>query len=76
MRRAMAEAVVGDDVFGAANGSFSELATASVTKLAPKPANLSFEQAAAVPMAALTALQGLRDKGQIKAGQKVLINGA
>ena len=66
----------GDEVFGVGSGSFAEYAVAGKTKLALKPANLSFEAAAAVPIAAFTALQGLRDKGQIQAGQKVLINGA
>jgi NADPH:quinone reductase-like Zn-dependent oxidoreductase len=66
-----------DEVFGdIGHGSFAEYACAPESKLALKPANLSFEEAAAVPMAALTALQGLRDKGQIHPGQKVLINGA
>jgi 2-desacetyl-2-hydroxyethyl bacteriochlorophyllide A dehydrogenase len=66
----------GDDVFGVSVGGFAEYVCAADTKVARKPANLSFEAAAAVPVAAFTALQGLRDKGQIKAGQKVLINGA
>jgi NADPH:quinone reductase-like Zn-dependent oxidoreductase len=67
----------GDEVFGMLeHGSLAEYACAAEDWLAPKPANLTFEQAAAVPMAALTALQGLRDVGQIQAGQKVLINGA
>ena len=67
---------VGDGVFGVAKGSFAEYAIVSVKKLALKPANLSFEQAAVVPTSASTALQGLRDKGKVKAGQKVLIIGA
>ncbi len=67
----------GDDVFGAIpTGSFAEYACARENALALKPANISFEQAAAVPIAALTALQGLRDKGQIQPGQKVLVQGA
>jgi NADPH:quinone reductase-like Zn-dependent oxidoreductase len=66
----------GDEVFGVARGAFAEYVSASETKLALKPANLTFEQAAAVPIAAFTALQGLRDKGRIQSGQKVLINGA
>ena len=69
----------GDEVFGVTTGSaggFAEYASASDTHLALKPANLSFEAASAVPVAALTALQGLRDKGQIQPGRKVLINGA
>jgi NADPH:quinone reductase-like Zn-dependent oxidoreductase len=67
----------GDDVFGdIGHGGFAEYACARENRLATKPANLSFEEAAAVPMAALTALQGLRDKGRIQSGQKVLINGA
>jgi NADPH:quinone reductase-like Zn-dependent oxidoreductase len=67
----------GDDVFGdIGHGGFAEYACARENRLATKPANLSFEEAAAVPMAALTALQGLRDKGRIQPGQKVLINGA
>ncbi len=67
----------GDEVFGdVSRGSFAEYAVAAERSLAFKPANLSFEAAAAVPVAALTALQGLRDSGKIQAGQKVLINGA
>ncbi len=66
----------GDEVFGIASGSFAEYACAPATKLAPKPANLSFAQAAAVPVSALTALQGLRDQGKVQPGQKVLIVGA
>lgn len=65
----------GDEVFGVAPGSFAEYVTNSASKFAHKPAKLSFEQAAAVPVAAFTALQGLR-KGQLRAGQKVLIDGA
>ena len=64
------------DVFGHHYAGFAEYVTASETDLALKPANLSFEEAAAVPLAAKTALQGLRDLGQIHSGQKVLINGA
>lgn len=69
----------GDEVFGVSAGSmggFAEYACTAENNVALKPANLSFEAAAAVPVAALTALQGLRDKGQIQPGQKVLINGA
>jgi NADPH:quinone reductase-like Zn-dependent oxidoreductase len=66
----------GDEVFGIGAGSFAEYACAGEAKLALKPANLSFEAAAAVPVAAFTALQGLRDRGQVHAGQTVLINGA
>jgi len=70
----------GDEVFGDLSGSgfggFSEYACAQEGDLALKPANLSFEEAAAVPMAAVTALQGLRNMGQIQSGQQVLINGA
>jgi len=67
----------GDDVFGdISHGGFAEYACARENRLASKPSNLSFEEAAAVPMAALTALQGLRDKGRIQSGQRVLINGA
>src|SRR5205823_10178873 len=67
----------GDEVFGSRTGSLAEYVRATAkSSLAPKPAGLTFEQAAAVPMAASTALQALRDKGQIKPGQKVLINGA
>jgi NADPH:quinone reductase-like Zn-dependent oxidoreductase len=65
----------GDEVFGARNGAFAEYVCVR-NAVAPKPANLTFEEAAAVPVAAISALQGLRDKGQIQAGQKVLINGA
>lgn len=66
----------GDQVFGTARGSFGEYVRASADKIALKPPGLSFEQAAAVPVSAVTALQALRDKGRIQAGQKVLINGA
>jgi NADPH:quinone reductase-like Zn-dependent oxidoreductase len=67
----------GDEVFGGAAGAFAEYVTVAENRaLALKPSNVSFQQAAAVPIAALTALQALRDKGALKAGQKVLINGA
>ena len=66
----------GDEVFGETAGSFAEFVTASEQNLAPKPHNISFEQAAAVPVAGLTALQGLRDWGGMQSGQRVLINGA
>jgi NADPH:quinone reductase-like Zn-dependent oxidoreductase len=66
----------GDEVFGMRKGAFAEYVCAAEEKLAKKPANLSFEAAAAVPVAALTALQGLRDNGKIQPGQKVLINGS
>ena len=67
----------GDEVFGDIGaGGYAEYACTSEKKLALKPANISFEIAAATPMAALTSLQGLRDKGKIQAGQKVLVNGA
>lgn len=67
----------GDEVFGEGSyGGFAEYACVDENRFVLKPASLTFEEAAAVPMAALTALQGLRDKGQIQARQKVLINGA
>jgi len=66
----------GDEVFGTCDGSFAEYACAKANKLAPKPANLIFEQAAAVPISGQTALQGLRDKGNVQEGQKVLVIGA
>jgi NADPH:quinone reductase-like Zn-dependent oxidoreductase len=66
----------GDEVFGAGTGTLAEYVAASEDGLVPKPANLSFEQAAAVPVAGLTALQGLRHKGRVQPGQQVLINGA
>lgn len=66
----------GDEVFGSCNGAFAEYVSASEKGLVKKPDNLTFEQAASVPVAAFTALQGLRDKGQIQPGQRVLINGA
>ena len=67
----------GDEVFGGKNGAIAEYVCALADRaVVPKPANMTFEQAAAVPVAAITALQGLRDKGKIQAGQKVLINGA
>lgn len=66
----------GDAVFGAVKGSFAEYARAGETKLTLMPKNLSFEQAASVPIAGLTALQGLRDYGRVQPGQRLLINGA
>jgi len=70
----------GDEVFGCLHryggGALAEYGCAARDEIVPKPANVSFEQAAAVPVAAITALQGLRDKGNLQAGQKVLIQGA
>ncbi len=67
----------GDEVFGGKTGAFAEyICVLADRAVVLKPANITFEQAAAVPVAAITALQGLRDKGRIRAGQKVLINGA
>lgn len=66
----------GDEVFGVGEGGFAEYATATPAKIAPKPGNLSFVEAAAVPISALTALQAVRDGGQVKPGQKVLVIGA
>src|SRR5215210_5143725 len=66
----------GDEVFGIGEGSFAEYARAREDKLAPKPANLSFEQAAAVPVTGLTALQAVRDHGRAAPEQEVLIIGA
>src|SRR5205085_381026 len=67
---------LGDAVFGLCGGAFAEYACASASALVMKPDNASFELAASLPLAGLTALQGLRDKGKIQPGQKVLINGA
>jgi len=66
----------GDEVFAACNGTFAEYVSVAEDKLALKPTNLTFEQASAVPTAAVTALRGLRDVGMVQPGQKVLINGA
>jgi len=66
----------GDEVFGIGKGTYAEYARAPENKLAPKPASLTFEQAAAVAISGLTALQGLRDHGHVQPGQKVLIIGA
>jgi NADPH:quinone reductase-like Zn-dependent oxidoreductase len=66
----------GDDVFGICRGSLAEYACVPQSYLAAKPVNVSFEEAAAIPLAGLTALQGLRDAGRIQSGQRVLINGA
>jgi NADPH:quinone reductase-like Zn-dependent oxidoreductase len=74
--RAVTTLQVGDAVFGIAEGSFAEYAPARGDKLARKPANLTFEQAAAVTISALTALQGIRDRGRVQAGQRVLVIGA
>lgn len=73
--KAVTELRPGDDVFGGRSGSFAEYVC--VTEgVALKPANLTYEEAAAVPVAALSALQGLRDHGQLRPGQEVLVNGA
>jgi len=69
------DAVFGD-VFGLGSGSFAEYVSVPESALALMPSNVSFEQAAAIPVAAVTALQGLRDQGHIQPGQKVLVNGA
>jgi NADPH:quinone reductase-like Zn-dependent oxidoreductase len=66
----------GDEVFGTCLGAFAEYACADESKLALKPPSISFEDAAALPIAGITALQGLRDQGRIRPGQKVLIDGA
>jgi NADPH:quinone reductase-like Zn-dependent oxidoreductase len=66
----------GDEVFGIGEGSFAEYVRAPENKLAPKPANLTFEQAAVVAISGLTALQAVRDHGQVQPGQQVLIIGA
>jgi NADPH:quinone reductase-like Zn-dependent oxidoreductase len=67
---------VGDEVFGIGRGAFAEFACAAENRLARKPTNISYEAAAAVPIAAVTALQGLRDKGHVRPGEQVLIQGA
>jgi NADPH:quinone reductase-like Zn-dependent oxidoreductase len=66
----------GDEVYGTCNGSFAEYVTVPLDQLAAKPANLTYEQAAAAPISAVTALQGLRDRGSVQPGHKVLIIGA
>jgi NADPH:quinone reductase-like Zn-dependent oxidoreductase len=66
----------GDEVFGFVSGAFAEYACAAEAKVVPKPASLTFEQAAALPIAATTALRGIRDVGEVQAGQRVLVNGA
>ena len=74
--RAVNQFKPGDAVFGVGRGTFAEYACAAEKNLATKPESVTFEQAAAMPVAGLTALQGLRDKGALQPGQKVLINGA
>lgn len=66
----------GDEVYGGCRGSFAEYASARENELAPKPTNITFEQAAAVPVAGLTALKAIRDAAKVRRGQTVLINGA
>jgi NADPH:quinone reductase-like Zn-dependent oxidoreductase len=66
----------GDEVLGFCRGAFAAYACAAADMVVPKPASLTFEQAAAVPIAATTALRGIRDVGEVKAGQRVLVNGA
>jgi NADPH:quinone reductase-like Zn-dependent oxidoreductase len=68
--------LVGDEVFGVGVGTFAEYATARTDRLAPKPTNLSFEEAATVPTTGCTALQGIRDVGNVRSGQTVLVIGA
>jgi NADPH:quinone reductase-like Zn-dependent oxidoreductase len=67
---------VGDDVFGVGRGSFAEYTAAHENKLARKPAGLSFEQAAVIAVSGVTALQGIRDAGRVREGQRVLVIGA
>ena len=74
--RNVTEFATGDEVFGTCEGSFAEYACARPTRLAFKPANLSFEQAAAVPVSGLTALQAVRDHGHVRPGEQVLVVGA
>ena len=74
--RAVTRFEPGDEVFGARTGAFAQWVTVRERAVVSKPANITHEQAAAVPVAALTALQGLRDQAGVRAGQKVLINGA
>lgn len=74
--RAVTRFSTGDEVFGISRGSFAEYAAAHEDKLSPKPANLTFDQAAVVPISAGTALQALTDAGRIQAGQRVLVIGA
>lgn len=74
--RAVTQFKPGDAVFGAGRGAFAEYVCAAEAKLAAKPQSVTFEQAAAMPIAGLTALQGVRDKGGLQPGQKILINGA
>jgi NADPH:quinone reductase-like Zn-dependent oxidoreductase len=72
----VADFKIGDEVYGFGHGAFADFVAVPHGRLARKPSNLSFEEAAAVPLAALTALQGLRDVAQVQPGQKVLIIGA
>jgi NADPH:quinone reductase-like Zn-dependent oxidoreductase len=74
--RNVTEFAVGNEVFGGANGAFAQYVMVKPKSIAAKPQNVSFDEAAAVPIAAFTALQALRDKGALTVGQKVLINGA
>lgn len=74
--RAVTQFQPGDDVMGLGRGAFAEWACTIEEKLVRKPAHLSFESAAAVPLAALTALQAVRDQGRVRSGQKVVISGA
>jgi NADPH:quinone reductase-like Zn-dependent oxidoreductase len=76
VERKVTQFKAGDEVFGACRGAFAEYGCAPESSLVTKPRNVTFEQAGAVSVAGRTALQGLRDKGQIQAGQKVLVNGA
>jgi NADPH:quinone reductase-like Zn-dependent oxidoreductase len=66
----------GDEVLGFVRGAFAEYACASADLVVPKPASLTFEQASAIPIAATTALRGIRDTGEVKSGQQLLVNGA
>jgi NADPH:quinone reductase-like Zn-dependent oxidoreductase len=76
VRKDVTEFKPGDEVYGVANAAYAEYGLARESRIALKPRNSSFEQSAAVPIAGFTALQALRDKGHVKPGQKVLINGA